>query len=285
MLSRNPEPSTAREDAPLVTVTKIKGAYRLAAVDLAAARIGLKPGAALADARAMVLHLCVHEADSLAEADMLLGLVDWCRLFTPLAALDPPDGAILDVTGVAHLFGGEAALLDGIVGRLQEQGFSARAAIAGTPGAAWALARYGGARRLIPDDAQDIHRAKVFAAMPLAALRLDALAVARFAQAGLRQVGDLLLRPRAPVAARFGSEIYARLDELFSRGRPISPRFEAPGLRRRATLRRRHRQGRRDRINDPGPLLRRLRPARPPRRGRAPARCHAVSRRRRRQAR
>ncbi len=184
----------------------------------------------LADARAMVPHLAAHDGDSLAEADALLALVDWCRLFTPLAALDPPDGAMLDVTGVAHLFGGEAALLDRIVERLAAQGFSARAAIAGTPGAAWALAHYGGARRLIPADAQEGHCTRVFAAMPLAALRFEADALARFAQAGLRQVGDLLLRPRAPVAARFGPGIYARLDELFGRGRPISPRFEAPAF-------------------------------------------------------
>ncbi len=211
-------------------MAKVRGAFRLAAVDLRAARIGLKPGMPLADARAMVPHLAIHDADSLAEADALLALVDWCRLFTPLAALDAPDGAMLDVTGVAHLFGGEAALLDRIVDRLAAQGFAARAAIAGTPGAAWALARYGGTRRLIPADAQDEHCAKVFAAMPLAALRLEADALARFAQAGLRQVGDLLLRPRAPVAARFGSAIHARLDELFGRARPISPHFEAPAF-------------------------------------------------------
>ncbi len=184
----------------------------------------------LADARAMIPHLAAHEIDDAAEADALLALVDWCRLFTPLAALDAPDGAMLDVSGVAHLFGGEAALLDTLVNRLATQGFSARAAIAGSPGAAWALARYGGARRLIPADAQDVHCVKVFAVMPLAALRLETAALARFAQAGLRQVGDLLLRPRAPVAARFGPGIYARLDELFGRGRPISPRFEAPAF-------------------------------------------------------
>ncbi|WP_246725211.1 DNA polymerase Y family protein [Beijerinckia sp. L45] len=214
----------------LVTVAKVKGAYRLAALDLCAARLGLKIGMALADARAMYLALAVHDADPAAEADALRALVDWCRLFTPLAALDAPDGAMLDVTGATHLFGGETALLDTLTARLQAQGFAARPAIAGSPGAAWALARYGGTRRLIPADALEVHRTKVFAAMPLAALRLDDRAVTQFGQAGLRRVGDLLLRPRAPIAARFGPDIYDRLDALFERGRPISPTFEAPAF-------------------------------------------------------
>jgi protein ImuB len=208
----------------------VKGAYRLAAVDLAAARLGLKIGMALADARAMYPALAVHDADPAAEADALHALVDWCRLFTPLAALDAPDGVMLDITGATHLFGGETALLDTLTTRLQAQGFAARPAIAGSPGAAWALARHGGTRRLIPADALEVHRTKVFAAMPLAALRLDERAIAQFGQAGLRQVGDLLLRPRAPIAARFGSDIYDRLDALFERSAPISPKFEAPAF-------------------------------------------------------
>jgi protein ImuB len=227
---RAQHPSPAAPDTPLVTVAKVKGAYRLAAIDLTAARLGLKVGTALADARAMYPRLAIHDADPAAEADTLLALVDWCRLFTPLAALDAPDGAMLDISGAAHLFGGEAALLDTMTQRLQAQGFTARAAIAGSPGAAWALARYGGTRRLIPADALEIHRTKVFAAMPLAALRLDERAIAQFGQAGLRRVGDLLLRPRAPIAARFGPDIYRRLDALFERGEPISPRFAAPAF-------------------------------------------------------
>lgn len=214
----------------LVTVAKVKGAYRLAAVDLPAARLGLKIGMALADARAMYPALAVQDADPAAEADTLRALVDWCRLFTPLAALDAPDGAMLDISGATHLFGGETALLDTITQRLQAQSFAARPAIAGSPGAAWALARYGGTRRLIPADALEVHRTKVFAAMPLAALRLDDRAIAQFGQAGLRCVGDLLLRPRAPIAARFGPEIYDRLDALFERSAPISPKFEAPAF-------------------------------------------------------
>ena len=38
-------------------------------------------------------------------------IADWCDRFTPLVALDPPHGLFLDITGCAHLFGGEAALM------------------------------------------------------------------------------------------------------------------------------------------------------------------------------
>ncbi len=188
---------------------------------------------ALADARAMHSRLDVHDADPEGDLACRDALVDWCRLFTPLAAPDGDDGIVLDVTGAAHLHGGEMALMATMVHRLADQGFAAAAAIAASPGAAWALARHGsgGARRRLPDDLDLAATQKIFASMPLAALRLDEAAVARLGQAGLRRVGDLLLRPRAPVAARFGRDIHRRLDALLGlAAEPISPRFEAPAF-------------------------------------------------------
>ena len=216
---------------PLATVAKVKGAFRLAAVDTRAAALGLKPGIALADARAMHPGLDVHDADPEGDVAARDALVDWCRLYTPLAAPDGDDAAILDITGAAHLFDGEVALMDMILGRLDAQGYAARAAIAATPGAAWALARYGNRCRLLVDGMGAAETAKLFAAMPLAALRLDETTITRLGQAGLRRVSDLLLRPRAPIAARFGSTIHHRLDVLLGKARdPISPRFEAPAF-------------------------------------------------------
>ena len=209
-------------------MAKVKGAFRLAALDPRARALGLKPGMALADARAMHPSLQIHDADPEADAATHAALVDWCRLFTPLAAPDGLDAAMLDISGAAHLFGGEITLMDTIVARQAKQGFAVRPAIAATPGAAWALARYG-SRRLIDDGIGAAEGAKLFAPMPLAALRLDETVIARLGQAGLRRVGDLLLRPRAPIAARFGRDIHHRLDVLLGRARdPISPRFEAP---------------------------------------------------------
>ena len=231
--AQEPVPGLERspDGPPVATIAKVKGALRLVALDARARALGLKPGTTLADARAMHPRLVPLEAEPEADAATLRAIVDWCRLFTPLAALDGPDGAMLDITGAAHLFGGERALMATMVARLARQGFTAMTAVAGTPAAAWALNRYGGPVRLIPDGAEPARLAKLCAPMPLAALRLDEAAVARFAQAGLRRVGDLLLRPRAPIAARFGGDVHRRLDRLLGQGRqPISPRFAAPAF-------------------------------------------------------
>ena len=216
---------------PLATTAKVNGTVRLVALEARARALGLKPGATLADARAMHPRLVLHGAEPGADAATLRAIVDWCRSFTPLAAPDGADGAILDVTGAAHLFGGERALMTTMVARLARQGFAAATAVADTPAAAWALNRYGGPVRSIPDGTEPARVAKLCAPMPLAALRLDEAMVARLAQAGLRRVGDLLRRPRAPVAARFGPDVHHRLDRLLGQARqPISPCLAAPAF-------------------------------------------------------
>jgi protein ImuB len=182
----------------------------------------------LADARAMLPALEVAEADAVAEAELLAAIADWCRRFTPLAALDPPDGVLLDVSGASHLFGGERALLGEIVAALAAQGFAARAALAPNPALAWALAHFADVQLVPPDvPERDLH--KLVADLPMAALRIEIETIAALAQAGLRRIGDLLMRPRAPIAARFGASVVVRLDAILGvRGDPLSPRFETP---------------------------------------------------------
>jgi len=213
----------------------VKGAERLTAVDARAQKLGLVPGLAVADARARCPALQLAEADPQADAALLEALADWSRRFTPLAASDSPDGLLLDVTGAAHLFGGEAALLDDVEARLRRLGFSARAAIAPGPALARALARFSNVR-LVSGAATQDQLDQLAAALPidalgLAAETLAAETLAAMRRAGLRLVGDLLSRPRAPLAARFGREALTRLDALTCRIRdPITPRFEAPAF-------------------------------------------------------
>ena len=128
----------------MVVALQVKNALRLAAVNDAAARLGLRVGMALADAKAMYPGLALADADPDADQGLLAAIADWCDRYTPLIGLDPPDGLMLDITGCAHLFGGEAAFGGDIVQRLGRQGFAARAAIADTVGCAWAVARHGG---------------------------------------------------------------------------------------------------------------------------------------------
>ena len=223
---RGRDPSAA--EAPFALWRKIKGGERIVAANAAARRRGIAPGMAVADSRAIVPALALEEHDAIADASTLAALADWHRRFTPLAALDPPDGVMLDVTGAAALFGGEANLLDEIERRLKAQGFSARAALAPGPALARALARFSDLRLTPMEAAQDDLDA-IAAKLPIAALELPDQRTAALARAGLRGVGDLLTRPRAPLAARFGQETLTRLDALTCRVRdPIAPRFEAP---------------------------------------------------------
>jgi len=206
----------------------------LAAVDAAAAALGLRPGMAVGHACALIPDLTVVEADAAGDAAALARLAAWClRRYAPLAAPDPPGGIWIDATGCAHLFGGEAAMLADLVGRLTAQGFAARAAIADTPGAAHAVARFapGDERvRVVPAGGN----ADALADLPVEALRLPPAAVDGLRRLGFERIGPLAAAPRAPVALRFGNEVGRRLDQAMGRAaEPISPVLPSGVPRRR----------------------------------------------------
>ena len=185
-------------------------------------------GLTLADARARYTNLVVVEAAPAEEARLLERLCDWCSRYTPLAALNRPDGLMLDISGVAHLFGGEKTLAEDCLQRLAAQGITAAAGVAGNPRAAWALARFS-RQKIAPEGLSDKAFAKLFFDLPLAALGLDDKTAADMARAGLRLIGDIALRPRAPITARFGPIPIARLDALKGLERSsIAPRFPPP---------------------------------------------------------
>jgi protein ImuB len=134
--------SAARgKDEPSIVVAKENNALAIHALDEAATRLGLHIGLPLANARAICPELKVFDADVAADAKTLGDIADWCDRFTPLVALDPPHGLFLDITGCAHLFGGEAALLQTLIRALAGQGFAVSAAIAGTSVCARTLTR------------------------------------------------------------------------------------------------------------------------------------------------
>jgi protein ImuB len=225
---RSQAPRKNEKAAPLATIAKVKGAQRLVCVDPLASSLGLNIGLSLADARARRPNLIAIEAAPEEEARLLAKLADWCSRFTPLVALDGADGLMLDIVGVAHLFGGEEKLAGEIETRLAAQGLGVSLGIADTPRAAWALARFS-SQRIAPTGLTDRLFAKIFHDLPVAGLGLDEKTVADLNRAGLRRIGDIALRPRAPIAARFGADVMSRLDALcgLERG-AISPRFAAP---------------------------------------------------------
>lgn len=131
------------EGGPFITSTH-DGRRRIVTAACAAAQaIGIIPDTPLASAQALVPGLGIIEAEPVADEAALTQLATWCLRYAPLVAVDAPDGICIDATGCMHLAGGEDALLKDLVARLKRAGFTARAAIAGTPGAAQAVARYG----------------------------------------------------------------------------------------------------------------------------------------------
>jgi protein ImuB len=230
----------APPDGPFALVEKQRGAMRIMALDQAALALGLTPGLTLADARARVPELVVFDHDPCADAALLDWLAEACDRYTPMVAIDPPHGLILDITGCTHPFvrpkgskkvlhakarrregeGAlrafapsrenpffdaalpEARLAGDLITRLRYIGFSSRTALASTPDAASALAQFGS------DDATGL---------PVEALRVESDMHVALRRAGLRQIGDVASLPPAPLAARFGAALPVMLDRLLGR--------------------------------------------------------------------
>lgn len=211
-------------EGPLAVVEPVRGAWRLKAACREARALGLAPGLALADARARVPGLAVVEHDPTADAALLDRLADGCDGVTPVVAVEPPDGITLDVTGCAHLLGGEARLRERLAARLGRQGVEVRAALAGTPDAARALARFGPPAPAPPGD-----EARALRTLPIAALELPEDVRLALARAGLKRVGDLADRPAAALASRFGPAVATRLRRVLGEeDRRLAPRRAAP---------------------------------------------------------
>lgn len=214
-------------ELPLATAT-LGGVRRIEAVDGTARRAGIVPGMSVADALAVRPGLVLAPADEKADRALVDRLADWCSHYTPWAAADAWTegfGLWLDITGCAHLFDGEKALLAHLTKRLGCLGFSARAAVADTPGAAWAWARYGTQHPYLPERGQR----DALAPLPVTALRLAPKTAATLSSLGLRRIGDLYGIPRAGLAARFGREVTHRLDQaLGHEAEPVSPRRPPP---------------------------------------------------------
>jgi protein ImuB len=199
-------------------------------VDGAAVAAGLSAGISLADARMLVPDVIVQPDNPAKTATLLERLADWCSRYTPWTSVDGEDGIWLDTAGCAHLFGGEAALLKDLLTRLSHLGFSAQAALASTPGAAWALARFADEAVIVEED----ETRRRIASLPVAGLRLMPKVALSLTQLGLRQIGDLYSLPRAPFTARFGEETARRLDQALGRvSEPISPRRHVAPFRSR----------------------------------------------------
>jgi protein ImuB len=211
----------ARSDKPFVFVTALAGRRVITAANATAASEGIAPGMGLSDARMLRPDLDAAMADFPGDAAALARLARWCNRFSPWTAPHGSDGIFLDVTGCAHLFGGEAGLAEQVIARLAHQGVTGRVAIATTLGAAWAMSRFGPKpAAVIPP--HETHRA--LADLPVAALRLEPPIITLLAELGLRRIGELTALPRAALVARCGESAALRLDQASGLApEPLSP--------------------------------------------------------------
>ena len=170
----------------------------------------------------MIAGLHMVDADPNGDAEAIERLALWMlRQYTPIVAMDLPDGMIMDTEGADHLRGGELPMLTGLINTLRARGLRARCAVADTWGAAHALARSIRRETVIVPIGQT---AAAVERLPIARLRLPADIVSGLSVLGFRTIGELLTTPRAPLALRFGPEIGRRLDQMLGRVcEPIQP--------------------------------------------------------------
>nr|WP_066798674.1 DUF6504 family protein [Sphingomonas soli] len=219
---------------PTVLIERIGQREVVTAACPVALALDLVPGMAAAHARALVGDLDVRDADAGGDQAWIDRLaLHAVTHWTPIASPSGADGIWLDLTGTSHLHGGEVRFCARMLRFLARIGFTGRVGVAGTAGAAHAIARFGGeAVTILAPGAE----AAALAGVPIAALRLEPQALAAAARFGLERVGDLYPMPRGPLAKRLGLSTVTRLDQALGRAaEPIVPviPFEAPEVSRR----------------------------------------------------
>jgi len=199
-------------DAPIVLTVEGTHGLIIHAVTKAAAERGARPGARLTDARALDPTLVAFPADPEGDAAMVERLAKWAGRWSPLVEVDG-DGLRLDVTGVAHLFGGERGLARDMKRCFARIGLTAHVAIAPTALAAWAFSHFGGTE---------------LAPLHVSALRLDPDTVRTLERLGLKTIGAVIGVPRLALARRFrgAEDVVDALDRAL--GKKLEPLTAAP---------------------------------------------------------
>ena len=239
-----PEAQAAADAAPTALILETAHGPRITAANDAGLAAGARVGMLLADARALCPDLAAVPADPAGDLAALEKLALWAQRWGPWSALDPPDGLLVDVTGAAHLFGGEDALLADVTRAFAARGLTARAALAPTAGAAWALSHYARPRAILAPDDDPLRQ---LGDLPVAALRLDDDVLTVLRRLGIKRLGELAGvsgagdDPTAEAAARDAlrrrfrnhrspaANPLLRLDQLLGRvPEPLLPVIERP---------------------------------------------------------
>lgn len=218
-------------NGPFALTLKRENANRIYCPNPTAETFGLHAGMPYADARAFCPDLQSAHADPQRDQQFLHILRRWATRYCPWVGIEQMDGLVLDITGSAHIFGGEDAMLDDMQARLARAGLSARIGVGDTRGAAWALAHYAQGIAACGDMLGALKN------LPVSALRIDEKTNIALQRLGLRKIRDLVETPRAPLARRFGPDLLLRLDQaLGAQPEQVSPLMEPPHWGVRMTL-------------------------------------------------
>ena len=218
---------------PVVTFLKDRNSQFVSSANETAELQGAKAGQPLADLSAVVNDLKTFEINSRSDEAVLDRMADWCVRYTPYTKMNPPDGIWLDISGCAHLLGGEQNLADDIEKRIGHFGYSVRVAIADYPGCAWAVARFAKESCIVPAG----ETANALADLPIAALRVGLHIENNLKRLGFTRIGDLYKFPRPNLTKRFGKELLYRFDQATGAlDEPISPKPYQPRYEERLSF-------------------------------------------------
>lgn len=197
------------KELPFVLAAPVQNRIIVTAANHLAEAQGVTVGMAAADAKALVLNLQVIDDIPGQAAKLLKALGEWCIRYTPLIAVDMPDGLLLNISGCTHLWGGERGYLKEIITRLRSKGYDVRGAMADTVGAAWAVARFGRVKPIIEPGEQ------VSALLDLspAALRLEPVILDRLQKLGFYTIKSFINMGRSALRRRFGDDFLLRMDQ------------------------------------------------------------------------
>ncbi|WP_369025369.1 DNA polymerase Y family protein [Qipengyuania sp. RANM35] len=233
---------------PLVLIADTAHGPRIEAANRPGSEAGARPGMMLADARTLCPQLITAPSDPAGDLAFLESLAVWAQRWGPWSALDAPDGLLVDVTSVPHLFGGETRLVEDVHNAFARRELAVRTAIAPTAGAAWALAHYGPPGTIV-EGHEEIARA--LSDLPVAALRLDKDVVTVLRRLGLKRLGEIATIGRDAIQRRFrnrkspAANPLIRLDQLLGLvPEPLLPvvPVQTPLVQRRLMEPIRHRQ-------------------------------------------
>ena len=197
------------KNKPFVITTTERNRIVVKEASKAAQNQGIYAGMAVADARAILADIHVLNEKPDFEEKLLKKLCRWCIRYTPTAAIQLPCDLVLDVTGCAHLWGGEMAYLTEITNRLSKAGFHIRTALADTIGMAWAVVHFGKNMQVVPSGSET----ETLLSLSPDALRLNPLITDRLRKLGLRKIENFISMPRPALRRRFGEEILKRIDQ------------------------------------------------------------------------